>query len=400
MLKVKLSDLVQQRVRQIQITNLKLSQLENKHEKLFSDHKELLQHSAEAWKLVSHLKNDLDAEKQDKAHIQEELNDALAILNKPKKEIETQTDLTWQEIKQMEEDLAKRNANIAIANTRIRVLNSQITQKESEINNLEKQTEDLEPNDTEKLLIEDYWKWYKRLFKLKEVSERKAKVKEKLEIKIEELDGTNWSELRSPYGKIKKILSFLFKEIKEMLIKSDENEILQKQKTELQTKYDLEVKTKKELVEEKAKITTFLNSITNFQTLSEAELKTKIENAKTISFLHELLEEYRKEKFWWDKWMNDTKRFYSHNVSGDVIPLKREDFLRADKELEDYSVVAFLTISARVKKGFPYLGLHESIGVNFNFEGEKEKKESESIPDKWWVVRNMVKAIYQYYRDK
>jgi hypothetical protein len=43
--------------------------------------------------LVIHLQTDLTAEKQDKEHIQEELDKALEILNKPKTEMGTQTDI-------------------------------------------------------------------------------------------------------------------------------------------------------------------------------------------------------------------------------------------------------------------------------------------------------------------
>src|SRR5436305_12881190 len=55
--------------------------------------------------MVSHLQKDLQTEKQDKLHIQQELNDALTILNKPTAEMGTQTDLTVEQITQMERDL-------------------------------------------------------------------------------------------------------------------------------------------------------------------------------------------------------------------------------------------------------------------------------------------------------
>ena len=62
--------------------------------------------------MVSHLQKDLSATQQDKAHIQQELNDALAILNKPTAEMGTQTDLTAEQISQMETELATKRTEL------------------------------------------------------------------------------------------------------------------------------------------------------------------------------------------------------------------------------------------------------------------------------------------------
>src|SRR5438874_4125137 len=101
--------------------------------------------------MVSHLQKDLAVEKQDKTHIQQELNDALAILNKPTAEMGTQTDLTAEQITQMEKDLENYRDLLYQGALEIDKLEKQITQKEDDINQLKEQVkDDLELNETEK----------------------------------------------------------------------------------------------------------------------------------------------------------------------------------------------------------------------------------------------------------
>ena len=105
--------------------------------------------------MVSHLQKDLQTEKQDKQHIQKELNDALTILNKPTQEMGTQTDLTAEQISQMEKDLEYQRKLLREGADEIGKLEQEISQKEGEINQLKEQTKDLgEPNETEKKLME------------------------------------------------------------------------------------------------------------------------------------------------------------------------------------------------------------------------------------------------------
>jgi hypothetical protein len=49
---------------------------------------------------------------REKEHIQQELNNALAILNKPTTEMGTQTDLTAEQITQMEQELASKRTEL------------------------------------------------------------------------------------------------------------------------------------------------------------------------------------------------------------------------------------------------------------------------------------------------
>jgi len=126
--------------------------LELRNEKLSDNYGRLINDLIDARKLVSHLQNDLQTEKQDKAHIQKELNDALAILNKPTAEMGTQTDLTAEQITQMEKDLGEKTTKITELAKEQNELTNQITQKETELNQLKKEVKDLKPNETEKRL--------------------------------------------------------------------------------------------------------------------------------------------------------------------------------------------------------------------------------------------------------
>jgi len=124
-----------------------------RYEKLSDSYKELINHFANARQLITHLQKDLEQEKQDKAHIQKELNDALAILNKPTAEMGTQTDLTAEQITQMEKDLADKNNKVGELQGNLNDLTNQISTLQTEIKDLQKQVKDKEINEAEKELL-------------------------------------------------------------------------------------------------------------------------------------------------------------------------------------------------------------------------------------------------------
>src|SRR5438876_284445 len=137
-----------------------INSLQLKNEKLTESYKKLINHLADARQLVVHLQTDLSATQQDKTHIQQELNDALAILNKPTQEMGTQTDLTAEEITQMEKDLSQLREQVGKEHEIINNLNQQLTnlqteqtQKEQTITDLQAKVKDLIPNEQEKVLL-------------------------------------------------------------------------------------------------------------------------------------------------------------------------------------------------------------------------------------------------------
>src|SRR5438067_13501010 len=97
--------------------------------------------------MVSHLQTDLQTEKQVKAHIQKELNEALAILNKPTAEMGTQTDLTAEQIKQMEKDLEYQRKLLYQGALEIDKL-------EKELNRQIDELKDKSLNETDKFILE------------------------------------------------------------------------------------------------------------------------------------------------------------------------------------------------------------------------------------------------------
>ena len=124
-----------------------------KYNKLTDSYEKLINHFANARQLITHLQKDLQAEKQDKVHIQKELNDALAILNKPTSEIGTQTDLTAEQITQMEKDLADKNNKVSELQGNLNDLTNQISTLQTEIKGLQEQIKDKEINKAEKELL-------------------------------------------------------------------------------------------------------------------------------------------------------------------------------------------------------------------------------------------------------
>src|SRR5438477_11580060 len=101
--------------------------------------------------MVSHLQKDLQTEKQDKEHIQNELNDALVILKKPATaEMGTQTDLTAEQISQMEADIVKYQQDIKKEQNKISALQTKLVNLRSELKTLQGQAQ---ANPTEKQLL-------------------------------------------------------------------------------------------------------------------------------------------------------------------------------------------------------------------------------------------------------
>jgi len=216
--------------------------LKAKNEKYKENNKKLYGYLGEAWKLISHLQTDLATEKQDKAHIQQELNNALTILNKPTAEMGTQTDLTSEQISQMEKDLEEKTTKIAELEKNREKLDNQITQKETEINQLKEQTKDLEPNDTERKILE-YVPYVKSIpnHAIKSVVNQ---------LKSGEIDGKkwDWSQLSEVYSELRIAMeNYLVSLLVKMDI-SNKWSKEQKARSDLQTKYDMEVRSKEELI--------------------------------------------------------------------------------------------------------------------------------------------------------
>src|SRR2546421_4404720 len=113
--------------------------------------------------MVSHLQKDLALEKQDKSHIQKELTDALTILNKPTTEMGTQTDLTAEQINQMERDLEYQRKLLYQGSLEIEKLEKEISEIEQDkvkteqtITDLQTKVKDLTPNEIERKLMDKY----------------------------------------------------------------------------------------------------------------------------------------------------------------------------------------------------------------------------------------------------
>ncbi|CAI2191942.1 12983_t:CDS:2 [Funneliformis geosporum] len=104
--------------------------------------------------MVSHLQKDLATEKQDKVHIQKELDDTLTILNKPTTEMGTQTDLTAEQISRMEEKITNYQKDITQSQNQVNFLTNQISTLQTEIRGLQKQVKDKELNEAEKDLLD------------------------------------------------------------------------------------------------------------------------------------------------------------------------------------------------------------------------------------------------------
>jgi hypothetical protein len=241
-----------------------IKSLKLKNEKLTDNQKKLYGYLGEAWKLISHLQKDLQTEKQDKIHIQQELNEALTILNKPTAEMGTQTDLTVEQITQMKKDLEYFRKLLYQGAMEIERLEKELSEIEQEkvkteqtITKLQAQVKDLTPNEQEKSLLKycELGKWG---------------VDDYPNIKkgIESLSNLREDYLAIKSGLLSELVILTRKVEIEKQNEQKNKELASKNKnlSDLQTKYDMEVKTKKEVVEE-----------------------------------------LQKEKGWWDKWINDDK---------------------------------------------------------------------------------------------
>jgi len=106
------------------------------------------------------LVDDLIEKYKSKQHIQKELNEALAILNKPTAEMGTQTDLTAEQITQMENDLEYQRKLLYQGAMEIDKLEKELSEiiteqakKEQTITELQTKVKDLTPNKQEKRLL-------------------------------------------------------------------------------------------------------------------------------------------------------------------------------------------------------------------------------------------------------
>lgn len=219
--------------------------LQLKNEKLSENNKKLYNYLGDAWKLISHLQKDLQVEKQDKQHIQKELDDALAILNKPTREMETQTDLTAEQITQMEKDIEKYRELLYQGGLEIEKLEQELTDLQSEIKDLQKQLKDKEINKAEKELL---------VYVERGIETPLASTIPPNEL-LEKLQNENdWTSLRPEYEIVRQKLIKLTKRELERRDLQSENAKLEKDRGELQTKYDMEVRSKEELVKELNKL--------------------------------------------------------------------------------------------------------------------------------------------------
>lgn len=152
-------DKVRDRDRQIAQLDKTIQSLEIKNNKLLNNYKQILNHLANARQLVSHLQTDLVTEKQDKVHIQKELNDALTVLNKPTSEMETQTDLTAEQITQMEKDIETKKDELVKLVKDQKEQTKEYVKKDQELVNLQTKY-DMEVRSKEELVR--YLNFYRR----------------------------------------------------------------------------------------------------------------------------------------------------------------------------------------------------------------------------------------------
>lgn len=166
-------------------------------------------------------------------------------LTPPMMDVGTQTDLTAEQITQMEKDIAKYQSDIQTEQEKVNTLTNQITSLQGAIKTLQEQAKDKEPNEAEKELSDYLGKdiylddanvyypnniWY-------------------IELKSK-LQGDKWNQLRGEYIQIRKKLISTFEIYDELWKINKDIERLEQDKEELQTKYDMEVRSKEQVVKE------------------------------------------------------------------------------------------------------------------------------------------------------
>jgi len=224
----------------------------------------------------------------------------------------------------------------------------------------------------------------------------------------------NNEEFKRPkLGEIRNIFSFSLNFISEKLIGKilleKEQEKLNKittKLTDLQTQYDMEVRSKEELVKEKSELNSnfyIIDSALGFsyENIREDRIRESIENLKKVrvgifSFPYLIaknLEEYCKEKFWWDKWIEQSGK-------------DKSEYYRLNSDypswtsIDGHKMKPILTNLFRgINDGVDYKDRKEvkySVSVSPSLDSMSEEGKNFSLN----ISRKLMIAFYRYYRDR
>ena len=168
----------------------------------------------------------------------------------PMVDIGTQTDLTAEQISQMEKDIIKYRQDIQTEQEKANTLTNQLTNLQGEIKSLQEQIKDKELNEAEKEISEGIVGvsgWSSLYDRTREYVE---KIQKYLDTGIFDNKKTDWKQLRSEYQNIRyKLIQLISADLAKRNLKDKITE-LEKDKNELQTQLDLATKTKEELSKE------------------------------------------------------------------------------------------------------------------------------------------------------
>ncbi|CAG8471971.1 33644_t:CDS:2 [Gigaspora margarita] len=335
-----------------------LAGLENKIKQTISTFKDEIIHyqqvKIELEEQINLLETELKGEKQmNESQIkvyQQKINALKTIIsksweNKPKREIEVQTDLTipkentriW-----LEKDIAKHEADIQKEQDKVSKLQNKLSNLREDLKNLK--TTELETGQTAfgnqwdyQQLRPPYIEVRNKLLELVQSLIEGKETQEQLEKRNKELEEKlKVGDLNAEEKKLMKLLRPDYENIRQKLIQLCQAELekdkLQSQiqtltqaKTELQTKLDLATKTKEELAQEK-------QVINNELSLTKKELQ--------------------KEKGWWDEM--EKEKIYpltlKEEALGKIIPY-------AENTVIDNTVKIFITLANTKIPGKRYLSL-------------------------------------------
>jgi len=96
-------------------------------------------------------------------------------LTPPMMDVGTQTELTAEQITQMEQSIAKYQTDIQTEQDKVNTLTNQLTNLQGEIKNLQEQVKDLKPNEAEKQVI-DFFREYEDVVKINEAISQDDKL--------------------------------------------------------------------------------------------------------------------------------------------------------------------------------------------------------------------------------
>jgi len=329
----------------------------------------------------------------------------------PVVEIGTQTDLTAEQITQMEKDLENYRDLLYKGSLEIDRLEKElveISKKKDELSTEEPSNESEEAvkkifefvfeDEDKKMTLNEKERFVEWLFK--DMGEAVYKI--------------NNEEFKRPkLGEIRNIFSFSLNFISEKLIGKilleKEQEKLNKittKLTDLQTQYDMEVRSKEELVKEKSELNSnfyIIDSALGFsyENIREDRIRESIENLKKVrvgifSFPYLIaknLEEYCKEKFWWDKWIEQSGK-------------DKSEYYRLNSDypswtsIDGHKMKPILTNLFRgINDGVDYKDRKEvkySVSVSPSLDSMSEEGKNFSLN----ISRKLMIAFYRYYRDR